>query len=318
MEEATGRAGYLALAASGELARRAVRAQELLAACEFCPRNCRVNRLAGSLGICRTGALAVVASCSPHFGEEAPLVGEGGSGAIFFSHCSLGCVFCQNYGISHLGEGIEVRAGQLAAMMVSLERQGCHNINLVTPSHVVAQILAALPLAVERGLTIPLVYNSSGYETLPTLELLDGVVDIYLPDFKFWEPASARRFCGAADYPERARSAVREMYRQVGDLMVDGRGIARHGLLVRHLVMPEGLAETGAILRFLAEEISPRTYVNVMDQYHPCGRAAEFPPLARPLSREEYDEALRLAAAAGLSRLDDRDLARFFRSLGFL
>jgi len=317
MEQRGGQpAGYLALHASGELVRRAALARDRLAACECCPRRCLVNRLAGQHGVCGTGAAAVVASYAPHFGEEAPLVGAAGSGTIFFSHCNLGCVFCQNYEISHRGEGVAVSAGQLAAIMVSLQKQGCHNINLVTPSHVVAPILAALPLAVERGLTVPLVYNSSGYDAVATLELLAGVVDIYLPDFKFWSEASARRYCLAADYPARARAAIQEMHRQVGELVVDGQGVARHGLLVRHLVMPGGLAESEAILRFLAEEISPATYVNVMEQYRPCGRAVEFPPLDRALGHEEYQAALRLARQAGLTRLDDRDLARLFRQLG--
>lgn len=310
-------AAYLACHASGELARRVERARAALACCECCPRCCRVNRLEGERGVCRTGEQAVVASYNAHFGEEASLVGAGGSGTIFFSHCNLGCLFCQNYEISHLGEGIEMSAGQLAAVMVSLQKQGCHNINLVTPSHVVPQILAALPLAIDHGLTVPLVYNSSGYDTLETLRLLDGVVDIYMPDFKFWSEDSARSYSKAPDYPERARKAVAEMHRQVGDLVLDTQGIARRGLLVRHLVMPGGLDETGAILRFLAEEISPATYVNVMEQYRPCGRAAEVPPIDRPLSHQEYEEAVRLAREAGLTRLDDRDLAGLFRQLGF-
>lgn len=308
--------GYLSLYASGELLRRKDAALKGLACCQLCPRRCGVNRLAGEQGFCRTGRLAVVSAHHPHFGEEAPLVGSGGSGTIFFSNCNLGCVFCQNYEISHLGEGEEVSAEQLAAMMVRLGQQGCHNINLVTPSHVVAQILEALPLAVEAGLSVPLVYNTSGYDEVETLRLLEGIIDIYMPDFKFWSSASSRRFAKAADYPEKARQAIGEMHRQVGDLVINGEGLAEHGLLVRHLVMPGGLAETREILGFLARDISDRTYVNVMDQYRPCGRAMNFPPLDRMLLPEEYRQALELARQAGLTRLDRRDFAALLRALG--
>ncbi|MDH4322147.1 MAG: radical SAM protein [Desulfobulbaceae bacterium] len=308
--------GYLKLYRSGELAKRAGIARARLARCELCPRRCLVDRLHDRRGVCRTGAEAEVASYNPHFGEEGPLVGAGGSGTIFFSNCNLLCVFCQNYEISHRGEGVAVSDGQLAAMMLSLQKQGCHNINLVTPSHVVPQILAALVVAAERGLALPLVYNSSGYERVETLRLLEEVVDIYMPDFKFWERESGRRYATASDYPEQARAAVQEMHRQVGDLVIGDDGLARRGLLVRHLVMPEGVGEAGAIMRFLAEEISAATYVNLMDQYRPCGRAGEFPPLDRPLAHEEYLEARRLAREAGPLRMEDRDLARLFRYLG--
>jgi len=275
-----------------------------------------VNRLAGEQGLCRTGRLAVVSAHHPHFGEEAVLVGRGGSGTIFFANCNLGCVFCQNYEISHLGEGEEVPAPQLAAMMVRLEQQGCRNINLVTPSHVVAQILEALPLAIEGGLSVPLVYNTSGYDEVETLRLLEGIIDIYMPDFKFWSSASGHRFGKAADYPEKARQAIGEMHRQVGDLVINDEGLAEHGLLVRHLVMPEGLAETREILGFLARDISPRTYVNIMDQYRPCGQAMNFPPLDRMLLPEEYRQALELAGRVGLTRLDQRDFLAMLRALG--
>lgn len=310
--------GYLALHASGELRRRRDAALAHLSACALCPRRCGVNRLAGEQGFCRTGRLAAVAAHHPHFGEEAVLSGQGGSGAIFFANCTLGCIFCQNYEISHLGEGEEVSALQLAAMMVGLARQGCHNINLVTPSHVVAQILEALPLAIEAGLSVPLVYNTSGYDGVETLRLLEGIVDIYLPDFKFWSSVSARRFAKAADYPEKARQAIGEMHRQVGDLRLNAEGLAERGLLVRHLVMPEGLAETREILGFLAREISPHTYVNLMDQYRPCGQAVDFPPLDRMLRPEEYRQALELAGRAGLTRLDQRDFAAMLRALGVI
>jgi len=308
--------GYLALHASGELSKRIAAARELLADCCCCPRRCQVNRLEGERGVCRTGERAVVSSYGPHFGEESPLVGSGGSGTIFLSNCNLLCVFCQNYEISHLGEGTEVSADQLAAIMMSLQDQGCHNINFVTPSHVVPQILAALPEAVELGLSVPLVYNSSGYDMVETLRLLDGIVDIYMPDFKFWKGETGTRFAKAPDYGTRARQAIKEMHRQVGDLFLDGQGIAVKGLLVRHLVMPGGLDETREILRFLADEISVKTYVNIMDQYRPCGRAGEYPPLDRLLQHEEYLEALRLAEEAGLQRLAEKDWGRMLKRLG--
>jgi putative pyruvate formate lyase activating enzyme len=244
-----------------------------------------------------------------------PGVGVVGRETIFFANCNLGCVFCQNYEISHLGEGEEVEPAELAAMMVSLQQRGCHNINFVTPSHVAAQILEALPAAIEGGLKAPLVYNSSGYDSVETLRLLAGIIDIYMPDFKFWDRESARRLAGAPDYPVIARAALKEMHRQVGDLVLDTRGLARWGLLLRHLVMPGGLAETEAILRFVAEEISRDTYLNLMDQYHPCGWAREFPPLDRTLAADEYRQALELAEKFGLRRLDRRDWQRLFRRL---
>ena len=308
--------GYLALHAQGKLAVRIAQARELLSPCKVCPRQCKVDRLADEKGICRIGASPVISSYAPHFGEESPLVGSGGSGTIFLTHCNLLCVFCQNYEISHLGQGIETDAGQLASMMVSLQRQGCHNINFVTPSHVVPQILEALPKAIARGLTVPLVYNSSGYDAVETLQLLEGIFDIYMPDFKFWTEESGRRYAKAPDYPEIARRAILEMHRQVGDLVMDKEGVAIKGLLVRHLVMPGGLDETREILRFLAREVSVETYVNVMDQYRPCGRAHQYPPIDRRLTNEEFQEALKLAGEAGLKRLDEKDWLRILRKLG--
>ena len=228
VSEMTSEPGYLLLYAGDELDRRKDAALERLSCCTLCPRRCGVNRLAGEQGFCRIGRLAVVSAYQPHFGEEAVLVGRGGSGTIFFANCNLGCVFCQNYEISHHGEGREVSAAELAAMMVRLGRQGCHNINLVTPGHVVAQILEALPLAIEAGLSVPLVYNTSGYDEVDALRLLEGIVDIYMPDFKFWSSGSSRRFAGAGDYPEMARQAIGEMHRQVGDLVINGEGVAEH------------------------------------------------------------------------------------------
>ena len=231
---------YIRLSRDSGLSERIQSAKSILNSCALCPRECRVDRIAGRTGICNTGADAWVSSYSPHFGEEAPLVGTGGSGTIFFTHCNLMCRFCQNFDISHQGQGQAVSDEQLAAIMIDLQRVGCHNINLVTPTHVIPQILAALGIAVAEGLRIPLVYNTSGYDRVEVLDLLDGVIDIYMPDFKFWDPQVAEKTCNAADYPEIARSAIREMHRQVGDLTIDG-GIARRGLLVRHLVLPHGI-----------------------------------------------------------------------------
>jgi len=300
---------YLNLHRTGELARRAEQALEALRRCEVCPRQCRVNRLEDELGFCKVGRLARVASYAPHFGEEDPLVGSKGSGTIFFAQCSLACAFCQNFDISHLGRN-EPKAfpEQLAAIMLELQGRGAHNINFVTPSHVVPQILEALPLAADQGLHLPLVYNSGGYDALETLRLLDGVVDIYMPDAKFFSPEAAKRYCKAEDYPERARRALKEMHRQVGDLELNDNGIAVRGLLVRHLVMPDDLAGTRQWMEFLAREISSNTYVNIMDQYRPCGDVAAFPELQRSIGPEEYEAALDAAAKAGITRLDQRRL----------
>ncbi len=304
-------AAYRKLLESGELGRRVEAAWRHLAACDLCARYCRVDRIRTLEGaVCRTGERAVVASFGPHHGEEEPLRGTHGSGTIFFTWCSLRCVFCQNWDISQRGLGEEVEPEQLAAMMLRLQAQGCHNINLVTPSHVVAQILAAVAIAARRGLDLPLVYNTGGYDSPEALALLDGVVDIYMPDMKYGDSRLAHRYSHVRDYCEVNRAAVREMHRQVGDLVLDARGIARRGLLVRHLVLPGGVSGTQAVLRFLAEEISPGTYLNLMDQYRPCYRADENPPLDRALSREEYREALDLARRLGL-RLDAQCGARW-------
>lgn len=306
---------YKALSASGELRRRSEKARQILSCCTLCPRQCRVNRTAGELGICQIGSQAPVADFAPHFGEEGPLVGSRGSGTVFFSRCNLLCVFCQNFEISHVGQGTIVSDRQLADIMLDLQQQGCHNINLVTPTHVVPQILAALDIAAADGLNLPLVYNNSSYECVETLALLDGVIDIYMPDFKFWSPESAKRYANAPDYPERAREAVIEMQRQVGELVVDEQGLAVRGLLLRHLVMPDGLAETEEILHFIATKISPHTYVNIMDQYRPCGYAVHMPSLYRSLSTGEYRQALKLARQAGLTRLDKRDFSGLLHRL---
>jgi len=306
---------YLKAHREGILRERIAAALAILERCRLCPRHCEVNRLKGEQGVCQTGRQAIVSSHNAHFGEEDPLVGRGGSGTIFLNQCNLLCVFCQNYEISHMGEGAPVQAGDLADMMVTLQGQGCHNINFVTPTHVVPQLLEALPEAIERGLRVPLVYNCGGYEEVATLHLLDGLVDIYMPDFKFWDSQVAERYCKATDYPEKARLAVKEMHRQVGDLTVDDMGIARRGLLIRHLVMPDGLAGTRDIMRFLATEVSKNTYVNVMSQYRPCGEAYRYRELQRMITVEEYREAVRMAHEEGIHRLDERRLIHVFRWL---
>ncbi len=289
---------------SDTLAAASARLVARLSACDICPRRCRVDRRTGPLGVCRTGASARVASYGPHFGEESPLVGINGSGTVFFSFCSLLCLFCQNYEISHLGEGEEVSAERLAGIFLSLERLGCHNLNLVTPTHVTPQIVEALGVAAARGFSLPVVYNCGGYERVETLRDLEGIVDIYRPDVKFLDPDAAARYCAAPDYPDVVRAAVREMSRQVGPLRVDRRGIAVRGLLVRHLVMPDAASATRRVIDFLADEIGEDCYLNLMDQYRPCGRAAEFPAIDRRTAPEEWREAREYALSRGLRRLD--------------
>lgn len=273
-----------------------------LAACDICPRRCGVDRLKDERGFCRSGRLARVASFAPHFCEEDPLVGRSGSGTIFFSGCNLSCVFCQNYDISQEDAGREVSAASLAGMMLSLQHKGCHNINFVTPTHLVPQILEALVLAREEGLNIPLVYNSSGYDCLETLRLLEGIFDIYMPDAKYGSDELAFRYSNAQNYIGIMKEAISEMHRQVGDLAIDEDAVARRGLLVRHLVLPADAARTDEVVRFLSQEISPNTYLNVMDQYRPEYHACRFSELCRPLREREYANALRLAAQAGLTR----------------
>ncbi|NOY36752.1 MAG: radical SAM protein [Chlorobi bacterium] len=289
---------------SGRLEEKTGTALSRLSSCTLCPRMCRVNRLKEEKGICRTGCMAVVSSAHPHYGEESPISGYHGSGTIFFSNCNLGCVFCQNADISHMGTGSETDAETLAGIMLALQGKGCHNINLVTPSHVIPQILEALSIAIPSGLRTPLVYNTSGYDRVSSLHLLDGVIDIYMPDFKCWDPEVAGTICHAHDYPDVARKALREMYRQVGDLQTDERGVAVRGLLVRHLVLPEDLAGTASVMNFLTREVSPETFVNIMDQYHPAWKARETPGLERSITAREYNEALRLAMDSGLNVLD--------------
>jgi len=276
----------------------------MLEECRVCPRRCGVNRLAGESGECHVTNQVVVSSYGPHFGEESPLVGRHGSGTIFFTYCNLHCAFCQNYDISQLGEGSPVSREELAGMMLSLQAKGCHNINLVSPTHVVPYILDALELAVSKGLYLPLVYNSGGYDSLETLKLLDGIVDIYMPDMKYSDEKIAEELSGIKGYPLVNKAAVREMHRQVGDLQIDEQGIAQRGLLVRHLVLPNRLAGTKEVVSFLAQEVSANTYLNIMAQYHPCYKAFDMPSLARPISGQEFQEAIALAHQQGLCRLD--------------
>lgn len=292
---------YLLLS-RGELASRADEAVARLERCEICPRHCRVNRLQDERGFCRIGRLARVYSYTPHFGEEPPLVGRGGSGTIFLSGCNLACVFCQNYDISQLDHGNEASAEALSRMMLRLQDLGCHNINFVTPTHVVPQILEALVLARDGGLELPLVYNSGGYDSAETLGLLDGVFDIYMPDAKYGSDEMAIKYSNAPRYTQHMKEAIREMHRQVGDLVLDEEGIALRGLLVRHLVLPGGAAGTAEVVRFLSEEISRKTYLNVMAQYRPEYNACSYPELDRRITLSEYREAVRLAAEAGLTR----------------
>jgi putative pyruvate formate lyase activating enzyme len=295
---------YIKTHRSGILKNRVHFLKERLKSCDLCPRQCHANRLSGERGYCSTGEFAVVSSYMPHFGEESPLVGNHGSGTIFFTHCNLLCFFCQNFDISHGGNGRLVSDSQLAEMMIRLQAMSCHNINFVTPSHVVPQILSALSIAIENGLNIPLVFNTGAYDLPDTLEMLEGIMDIYMPDMKFWDPGIAGDTCDAADYPAVMRTAVAEMFRQVGNLEINSGGIALKGLLVRHLVMPGRLADTAYIMEFLARKISPDTYVNIMPQYRPCGRAFEIPALNRPITPGEYLRAIALAREKGITRLD--------------
>lgn len=275
-------------------------AYSYLESCRLCPRECGANRLKGEKGICGVDVRLWVSSYGPHYGEEPPLSGDNGSGTIFFTYCNLKCVYCQNYTISQLGDGDIVSEEDLANMMLYLQRLGCHNINLVTPTHFVPQILSALVMAVEKGLSIPIVYNTSGYEKLETLKLLDGIVDIYLPDMRYSSDVYSVKYSSAPRYPDVNRLAVKEMFRQVGNLVLDERGIAKKGLIIRHLVMPEDISGTESVLKFIAEEISKDTYISLMAQYRPEYKAQDFPPLNRRITREEYKRAIEIAKNLGL------------------
>jgi putative pyruvate formate lyase activating enzyme len=300
---------YVKAFEQGILKERAEQAVESLRSCRVCPRDCEIDRFSNKIGVCKSGRLARVASAFPHFGEEDCLRGWNGSGTIFFGWCNLRCVFCQNFETSQFGEGAEVTARELAQIMLDLQETGCHNINFVTPEHVVPQILEALVIAVERGLRLPLVYNTSAYDSLESIQWVDGLVDIYMPDFKLWDAEHCRKYLVASDYAEAARAVIAAMHAQVGDLKVDENGLALRGVLVRHLVMPGLLDDTREIMRWIADNLSHDTYVNVMDQYYPAHKAEtepRFVEISRGISADEFCGAVELARAAGLWRFDTR------------
>ena len=294
---------YISTYKSGLLKKKIKKAWEYMKSCVLCGRYCRVDRMAGETGYCQTGKEARISSYGPHYGEESPLVGRYGSGTIFFTSCNLRCIFCQNYDISILGEGSNASIQRLAKVILKVWKRGCHNINFVTPSHQLPMILEALNIAIEGGLNIPIIWNCGGLESPEALEILDGIVDIYMPDFKFWESRPAEKYMSAPNYPDIARHALKEMHRQVGDLQLDDRGIAIRGLLIRHLVMPKKLAGTEEFVKWLAKEISPNTYLNIMAQYRPCYQASDFEELNRRLTSHEFMQAKSAARKLGL-RLD--------------
>ena len=304
---------YMKLFHSGELYRRSRQALRSLANCKVCPRDCEVNRLNNEHSVCKTGRKARVGSYAPHYGEEDCLRGTNGSGTIFFSLCNLKCVFCQNYDISQDGEGIEVSPEDLAAMMLDLQNRGCHNINFVTPEHVVPQILEALPLAVQMGLRLPLVYNTGAYDSMESMRMMEGIVDIYMPDFKYWSNERSQKYLKAKDYPKTARTVIKEMHRQVGDLVLDENGLAKRGVLLRHLVMPDGLEDAENIMGYLSKEISADTYLNIMSQYFPAGKVSEIK--YQEINRRPYSQELatveKIARQCGLHRFDQREENRF-------
>jgi putative pyruvate formate lyase activating enzyme len=284
----------------------------MLKECKFCARECGVNRLQDEKGFCRSGMRAMVSSVGPHFGEEPPLVGRSGSGTIFLTNCNLGCVFCQNHDISQLGRGREIESDELCRAMLALQNMGCHNVNFVTPTHYIPQILAALLLAVENGLRVPLVHNCGGYESIDALELLDGVFDIYMPDIKYGDNSTGEKYSGAPGYFDAATAAVSEMHRQVGDLKIGSEGIAESGLLIRHLILPDNLAGTEKVLHYIAG-LSENSYVNIMDQYRPEHKASEYPELNRRIRSEEFMNAISVAEELGLSRGFPHDRRKRFR-----
>ena len=293
---------YIKLYQTGELHKRIKSLTKVLSECVLCPRLCKANRLKGELGYCKAGAKTVVSSAFPHFGEEAPLVGSRGSGTIFLAHCNLRCIFCQNYEISHNGEGEPVETEQLVRFMLMLQQRGCHNINFVTPTHFVPQIIAALPKAIELGLNVPLVYNCGGYESLHVIKLLDAIFDIYMPDSKFVDQKYAKKYMNAPDYFPVLKQVLTEMHRQVGILKFDDNGIAYRGLLIRHLVMPEGIAGSSQVLSFISNELSEDSYVNIMSQYHPCYEAHYDNTINRRILSKEYSQAIERAKEVGLYR----------------
>lgn len=293
---------YIKLHKTSDLQKRIHILNGILKNCILCSRQCSVNRLKGELGFCKAGKKLTISSVFPHFGEEPPLVGNKGSGTIFLTHCNLQCLFCQNYDISHLGHGETISSEQLAEYMHSLQKRGCHNINFVTPTHYLPQIIASLPHAIDLELHIPLVYNCGGYESPKIVHLLDGIIDIYMPDIKFADRKVAEKYAQAPDYPDVVKNVIKEMHRQVGDLQINKEGIAEKGLLIRHLVMPNGLAGTQKLMHFIATEISPHSYINVMSQYRPEYKAFDYPELSRVITHKEYREAINSAKNEGLYR----------------
>ncbi len=299
-----GKPSYVQAYSSGLLDERINELESRLSPCILCPRECEVHRITGDLGYCKAPYELYVSSAFPHFGEEAPLVGQGGSGTIFLSHCNLRCLFCQNYEISIYGEGFRYSSGKLASTMLSLQERGCGNINFVTPTHYLPQILRAVCVAAAGGLSIPLVYNCGGYESVETIRLLHGIIDIYMPDIKFLDPLHADRYCRAGNYPDIVKEALREMQRQVGDLVLDEEGNAVRGLIIRHLVMPSMAENTRAVLRFIRQEISARAYVNIMGQYHPSYLSANLQEISQGIAPGDLFEAIAYARAIGLERAD--------------
>ena len=297
---------YLATYSNGALDEKLEEFATLLGPCMLCPRKCMADRRTEDLGYCKAPYEIYISSAASHFGEERPLTGAGGSGTIFFTHCNLKCAFCQNYEISIFGEGVECSSAALSNIMINLQDKGCHNINFVTPTHYVPQIVSALPSAIEKGLRVPLVYNTSGYDSVEVIKLLDGIIDIYMPDIKFMDSSLSLKYCRAVDYPVIVREVVKEMHRQVGNLVTDENGIAKRGLIIRHLMMPSCADDTKAVLDFIAGGISSDSYVNIMAQYYPCHRAAEFPEIARGITPGEHEEALSYAGSIGLTRASRR------------
>lgn len=296
-------AAYLKLS-EREFEEKIEQAFHILKKCTLCPRNCHIDRTSGKKGACKVLDKPYVSSWGPHFGEELPLVGKHGSGTIFFGFCNLACVYCQNWTISHLGEGDEISYEKLAAIMISLQNSGCHNINLVTPTHQVPQIIKSIYIARTQGLKLPIVYNSGGYEAIETLRILDGIIDIYMPDFKYADKTLAEKYSKIQNYPYVVMQALKEMHRQVGDLIINEQGIALRGLLVRHLVLPNNIAGTEEVVKFIAEEISKNTYINIMDQYRPCWQVDEYPEINRRITKKEFEDAINIALKYGLTRID--------------
>ena len=298
---------YKELLQKGTFQEKVDKAYKVMESCILCPRNCRVNRLKGEKGYCGADDKMIVSSHGPHYGEESPLVGRGGSGTIFLANCNLKCIFCQNYDISHMDRGVEKTPKELSGIILGLEKEGCHNINFVTPTHYLPQIIEAIKIAAEKGLNLPIVWNCGGYERADMIKLLEGIVDIYMPDFKFWEEEVSKELVNAKDYGQMACEALKEMHRQVGDLDIDKEGLARRGILLRHLVMPDNMAGTEKVMNFIANEISKDTYVNVMNQYRPCFNADKVEKINRRPTEKEFKNALKTAKKEGVTRLDKRE-----------